>query len=190
MKLYRISYPPLRTEQSGGSFINSIKALRTVYHEARLMGSAESMDLRTAKDIMETIKWSTFKEIELNSDLVVLMFKHGFQVDIVPQEAYNGDKQGFIRCVISRPFDNKKINAIKGLRNATGWGLKESKEFMDEMWVEHTDSDHIRNRYANNGGRMIYSFNVFQIEQLRANGFTVDHRPENQFEREEDLFRL
>lgn len=40
---------------------------------------------------------------------------------------------GMVRVGRGSGYDIKKINAIKALRRLTGWGLKESKEFFDDL---------------------------------------------------------
>lgn len=49
-----------------------------------------------------------------------------------------GDQEGRIAHIISQPVAeanafNRKIFAIKETRKITGWGLRESKEFVDDL---------------------------------------------------------
>lgn len=40
---------------------------------------------------------------------------------------------GTVRIERGSGYEVKKINAIKGIRGITGWGLKESKDFIDSI---------------------------------------------------------
>lgn len=73
------------------------------------------------------------------------------------------------------PDNGQKINAIKKLRQCTGWGLKETKEIMDEMWGFNRPVD-------------IGNVNEYVVVKLRNEGFTVTGWTENHFD--SNLFEI
>lgn len=76
---------------------------------------------------------------------------------------------------VFRANDNRKINAIRDLRDCTGWGLKETKDVMDEMWRTNKPVD-------------IERVNEYTVLQLKQKGFTVTGWIDDHFEN--DLFTI
>jgi ribosomal protein L7/L12 len=74
------------------------------------------------------------------ADIAVLFtnVQNSFQTSVTPARSYGPviDTARKMKEVVLKIQDHKKIEAIKLLREATGWGLKEAKDAVEGMALE------------------------------------------------------
>ena len=136
--------------------IEGIKRLRGIFN----------LGLREAKDQIDAMR-PTGKSMLMTEEQKELMLQAGFTIF--------GNTTRTVQVFIRD--DGQKINAIKKLRQATGWGLKETKDVMDEMWGFGRPVD-------------IGIINEYQVTVLRNYGFTVTGWVSEMFKDNEDLFTI
>jgi len=139
--------------------IEGIKILRRVFE----------LDLRTAKDKMDGLR-----PVGQSMLLTVVeregLLEGGFEIF--------GNTTRTVKIYLEESGVNgRKIEAIKRLRRATGWGLKETKDVMDAMWSQKKPID-------------IGIINEYTVTVLRGYGFKVTGWIEENFKDNEDLFTI
>ena len=125
-----------------------------------------ALALRDAKDQVDAMR-PTGKSMLLTDAQVQELTAHGFLI--------HGNTKRSV-SVYRRP-DNQKIRAIKDLRGCIGWGLKETKDVVDEMYSFNRPVD-------------IGVINEYTVIQLRQKGFIVTGWVSEVFKDNEDLFTI
>jgi ribosomal protein L7/L12 len=158
IKEYTVSdvrrYVVAKSERLEDKPIQAIKALRLTF----------GLGLREAKEKNDEIGRAG-KSMLMTGEQVCQMVEAGFTV-------FGNTHR---KVSVYRQPDDRKIQAIKDLRNASGYGLKEAKDVIDEMWSYNKAVD-------------IGIINEYTVTVLREKGFTVIGWVDNHFEQENDLF--
>lgn len=155
-----------------GRKIDAIKGWRSsFYHLDEHDDLVYTCGLFEAKEAIEGMNNSGYITRELTDTQVTALCMSGFRVE----NAGIGQASLPKRVTVYRENDGKKINAIKDLRNAVGWGLKETKDVIDEMWTY--------DRPINIG-----FINEKAYRTLLAKGFTVTGWEHECFKENADLF--
>jgi ribosomal protein L7/L12 len=144
-------------ERQRSSKIEAIKSYRRVF----------DLGLVEAKDAIDAMLPSG-KSLLLTEEQAARLTHEGFKV-------FGKTTRSIQVYVREEDMDGRKIEAIKRLRNAIGWGLKETKDVMDEMWFTKKPVD-------------IGMVNEYTVVQLRNAGFTVTGWIDNHFDG--DLFEI
>ena len=122
--------------------------------------------LREAKDQVDAMR-PVGKSMLLTEDQAQVLVAEGFLI--------HGNTERSVS--VYRKPDNSKISCIKDLRGCIGWGLKETKDVVDEMYSFNRPVD-------------IGVINEYTVIQLRAKGFTVKGWVSEVFKDHEDMFTI
>lgn len=158
------------------NFIEMIRSYRSSFRVQNLEGSwTYIVGLREAKRICEQIRDNGSIDKEYSYNEIENLRDNDFEIELVDSEECKPLMNKIVTVYIRD--DGKKINNIRYLRYATGLGLKESKDIMDEMWrynkpvkLQRSDGD--------------------IVKKLRAYGFTVHGYVDECFKGQEDLFEI
>lgn len=158
------------------NFIEMIKSYRLSF----LVQNEEDnwicvMGLREVKEICERIRDNGSIDMEYSLFEIERLRSNGFEIELMDSEECKPLMNTIVTVYIKD--DDKKIDKIKKFRNATGLGLKESKDIIDEMW-----------RY-NKPVKLKWS-NGDIVKKLRDYGFTVQGYVDECFKGQEDLFEI
>lgn len=166
----------IKSIQHHNYFIEMIKSYRASFRVQNLEGSwTYVVGLREAKGICEQIRDNGSIDKECSYNEIENLRDNGFEIELVDSEECKPLMNKIVTVYIRD--DGKKIKNIRNLRYATGLGLKESKDIIDEMWIY--------NKPVN-----LQRFNSDIVKKLRDYGFTVHGYVDECFKGHEDLFEI